>query len=349
VKPNLEKNHYHYAVGMEPGKSYRQLYKDFLKAGAVLVIVNPEVPDPLFFDAGVLHLPAKLRQELLASVYTGDEFSAINAALQGLTYKEVLEVLHMTTVMFGQITAQHVRHTRRSIITSVPGVRHLHDEQAPYIANTALSEWLETDGPLFQQDKFKTLRPKGLLFTGKPGTGKTEGAKWLAKELQVPLYLLDITALSSKYYSESERNLTLALRQIEQLSPCVMLIDEIEKLFIHTDDSGTTGRLLSSLLWWLQSRTANVLTVMTTNNEEKLPQELYRTGRIDTSLDFPLLSPMEADDFGIAILHQYESMLGIELPGYFADFSDYTMGISHADVVGKVLKVFKQAAINELT
>jgi hypothetical protein len=311
----------------------------------VLIMVNSPEPDPLLFDAGVIAVPPKLRKTLLSEVYEGEDFDRISSTLQGLTYKEMVEVLHMTIVMFSEITAANVQMTRRSVIKSVMGVRHIHEDGAPYIPNKMLSDWFFTDGVLFHQDQHPMLRPKGLLLKGKPGTGKTEGAKWLATELQVPLYLLDVSALSSKYYSESERNLISALRQIEQLSPCVMLIDEVEKLFVQTEDSGTTGRLLSSLLWWLQERTANVLTVMTTNNEDKIPSELYRVGRIDTALTFPLLTAEQGMTFGRDIMKRYESIFKMSTDGWYIGLEQEC---SHAQVVDKVLRLFKEEVINSM-
>jgi SpoVK/Ycf46/Vps4 family AAA+-type ATPase len=51
-------------------------------------------------------------------------------------------------------------------------------------------------------------------------------------------------------------------------------------------DGGTTSTMLSQLLWWLAERRSRVLVIMTTNNARKLPPELHRDGRIDTTMWF---------------------------------------------------------------
>jgi len=64
--------------------------------------------------------------------------------------------------------------------------------------------------------------------------------------------------------------------------------------------------MLSQILWWLQSHTSRVITVITTNNRQALPKELYRPGRIDRVIDIPKLTLMEAKNFAIGV---YENIL----------------------------------------
>ena len=67
---------------------------------------------------------------------------------------------------------------------------------------------------------------------------------------------------------------------------CVAIIDEAEKAFTTQHDSGVTSGLLGSLLWWMQEHTSPVFTVLTTNNKDIIPRELYREGRIDEIMLF---------------------------------------------------------------
>ena len=112
------------------------------------------------------------------------------------------------------------------------------------------------------------------------------GAKYIAQTLGVPLYHLDISGLKNKYVGASEDNLQAALAQIDQVEPCVVLIDEVEKIFAAQNDTGVTSSLLSTMLWWLQEHPTRVFTVMTTNNKNSIPPELYREGRIDDVMLF---------------------------------------------------------------
>jgi hypothetical protein len=124
--------------------------------------------------------------------------------------------------------------------------------------------------------------PKGILLLGVQGCGKSLAAKAAASALGVPLLRLDFGTLYNKYHGETERNLREALGTAEVLSPCVLWLDEIEK-GIATDDSdtGTSRRLLGSLLTWMAERRSRVLLVATANDIQALPPELIRKGRFD--------------------------------------------------------------------
>lgn len=117
-------------------------------------------------------------------------------------------------------------------------------------------------------------------------TGKTLASMYLASEFGVPLYRLDLGTMMGKYVGQSEESLNAALAQVDLVAPCVVIFDEVEKVFQNNSDSGVTSRMLSQLLWWLQSHKSKVFTVMTTNAIEKIPEELYREGRIDITLQF---------------------------------------------------------------
>lgn len=117
-------------------------------------------------------------------------------------------------------------------------------------------------------------------------TGKTLAAKHIASTFGIPLYRLDVGAMKGKYVGESEGNLLAALAQVDQVEPCVVIFDEVEKIFQSQGDSGVTTSLLSQLLWWLQEHKSKVFTVMTTNDLRKIPAELYREGRIDATMAF---------------------------------------------------------------
>jgi AAA+ superfamily predicted ATPase len=126
--------------------------------------------------------------------------------------------------------------------------------------------------------------PKGLLLLGVQGCGKSMIAKAVAAGFGVPLVRLDFGALYNKFHGETERNLREALAAAEQLSPCVLWIDEIEKGLSSDDgnsDGGVSRRVLGYLLTWMAERTSRVFLVATANQVSALPPELLRKGRFD--------------------------------------------------------------------
>lgn len=132
--------------------------------------------------------------------------------------------------------------------------------------------------------KFGVDMPKGVLITGIPGCGKSLCAKATAQLFEVPLLRLDIGKLMGKYLGESEANLRKATNLAEAISPCVLWIDEIEKVFSGIADDGVhevTKRLFGSFLTWLQEKVSDTFVVATANDIAKLPPELLRKGRFD--------------------------------------------------------------------
>jgi AAA+ superfamily predicted ATPase len=136
--------------------------------------------------------------------------------------------------------------------------------------------------------------PKGILLLGVQGCGKSLAAKAAARAFAVPLLRLDFGALYDKYHGETERNLREALKTAEVMSPCVLWLDEIEKgLATGDSDSGTSRRVLASLLTWMAERKSRVLLVATANDVEALPPELIRKGRFDEIFFVDLPTPAQ--------------------------------------------------------
>jgi AAA+ superfamily predicted ATPase len=129
--------------------------------------------------------------------------------------------------------------------------------------------------------------PKGVLLLGVQGCGKSLLAKSIAGGFGVPLVRLDFGTLYDKYHGETERNLRAALASTEQLAPCVLWIDEIEKGLAgdagggDSSDGGVSRRVLGYLLTWMAERKSRVFLVATANQVHALPAELLRKGRFD--------------------------------------------------------------------
>lgn len=133
--------------------------------------------------------------------------------------------------------------------------------------------------------------PKGILLHGTPGCGKSALASLLAWEWHeddVPMNILrmDVGRLMGGFLGDSERALRRALSLVEAMSPVILWLDEIEKGLqgmsgSGSGDSGTSGRMFSKLLTWLQERTAPCFVYATANSLKGLADELFRKGRMD--------------------------------------------------------------------
>jgi len=146
-----------------------------------------------------------------------------------------------------------------------------------------LKRWLQRRGAYFSDPKLGAAdRPRGVLLLGVQGGGKSLAAKAVAGIWKVPLLRLDFGVLYNKFFGETERNMREALRTAEVMAPCVLWCDEIEKGISTGDyDSGTSKRLLGTLLTWMAENDRRVFIVATANDVTALPPELMRKGRLD--------------------------------------------------------------------
>jgi AAA+ superfamily predicted ATPase len=164
-----------------------------------------------------------------------------------------------------------------------------------------LKDWLKKKsivfGKLDKAIKFGVDIPKGILILGMPGCGKSLTAKAAARLFKVSLLRLDVGRLLGKYLGESENNMRQALRIAEQMSPCVLWIDEIEKAFAGVGDKNNSGevatRLFGFFLTWLQEKESSVFIIATANDITKLPIEFLRKGRFDELFFVDLPNPEE--------------------------------------------------------
>lgn len=284
-----------------------KLYRSLADAEAQAVVFNP-TPNPLIFEGGELRVPDKFIREYLADLVMEDQMNAVSWSLRGLSLKRVTEVVQLAMAEYGSLSPTDIRAVRRSLEGDTPGLTALHIPFDFYEMPKELMEWLETNAPYFPNPTAKSkLVPRGLLLEGPPGTGKTLASQIIANRFKVPLFHLDIPSLLNKYIGTSESRLASALAAVDSAGPCVLLLDEVDKLFSGTEGEGTLDRMLSQLLWWLQMHTSPVVTIMTTNDSSVLPAELYRAGRIDQRIVLPFLAPQEVKYFAIKVL---EGILG---------------------------------------
>ena len=128
---------------------------------------------------------------------------------------------------------------------------------------------------------------RGVIILGVQGCGKSLCARAIAGEWKLPLVKFDTAAVFDKYIGETEKRIQKLFRVAEGLSPCVLWIDELEKVFAGSGpdsasvDAGVSSRILAAFLSWMQDRKAPVFVAATSNNVSALPPELIRKGRFD--------------------------------------------------------------------
>lgn len=122
----------------------------------------------------------------------------------------------------------------------------------------------------------------------------------IASIFNLPLYKLDLSKLFGSFIGQSEQRTRDVLKTLEAVSPCVVLFDEIEKGLAGLEssgksDSGTSARVIGTVLQWLNDKQEPVFVCATANRISTIPPELLRCGRLDRVFFVPLPSIKERE------------------------------------------------------
>ena len=130
--------------------------------------------------------------------------------------------------------------------------------------------------------------PKGIIFYGEPGTGKTLFARVLASECELNVIKIDVGDVNSgvQICKRVKRAFDRAAKSKER---CMIFFDELDKVLPNateeyfTDQAKTILAQLLTLIDGMDS-TKNFIFVATCNNYSALPPTLTRPGRIDKKI-----------------------------------------------------------------
>ena len=141
--------------------------------------------------------------------------------------------------------------------------------------------------------------PRGILFVGPSGTGKTAMARALSGERGIPLIAIDGPQLYSKWLGESEKALREVFKKARRAAPCILFFDTIDAVAprLGAEQFGTDvyQRILSQLLREIDNLrdVKGVILLAATNRAERVEPALLRSGRFDYIV--PFAAPDAAD------------------------------------------------------
>lgn len=132
--------------------------------------------------------------------------------------------------------------------------------------------------------------PKGILFVGEPGTGKTLIAKALAGEANVPFLYMNASNFVELYVGMGARRVRELFKEAKKCAPCIVFIDEIDAVgasrFNHMESNSERQQTVNALLQEMDGFKDNkgVLVIAATNNADILDKALTRAGRFDRTI-----------------------------------------------------------------
>ena len=201
---------------------------------------------------------------------------------------EVLESLSVTRDDFLWALKRVQPSAMREVMVQVPNIGWA-DIGGLDDAQLKLREGVEL--PLRNPQAFHRLgiRPaKGFLLYGPPGTGKTLLAKAVAKEAEANFISIKSSDLLSKWYGESEQQISRLFARARQVAPCVIFIDEIDSLVpargtSNVGEPQVTARVVNTILAEMDGMEElnSVVLIGATNRPALVDPALLRPGRFD--------------------------------------------------------------------
>jgi SpoVK/Ycf46/Vps4 family AAA+-type ATPase len=351
-------------------RQVRDLRASLESRGQTLVFVSPHVELPVELETDFVVLewplpdPAMLRGLLEAEAraasiaVSAESASGAVRAVQGLTLSAARRAFRrslgdaggLATGVTDDLVSEKRRILKRTDLLELIDTPPALDAVGGL---GSLKSWLlEREAGFGERARaFGLPAPKGLLLVGVQGCGKSLTAKAVAQVWGLPLARLDFSALFA-YGRSPEQSLRRVLRLAETLSPLVLWLDEIDKVFksVSDEDSGSEElqRLFAAFITWLQEKTAPAFVVATANAVERLPPELLRKGRFDEIFFVDLPSSAErADILAIHLAAHQRDPARFDLVGLASQTEHMSGAELEQVIIGGLFRAFREG--RELT
>ncbi|MSQ23900.1 MAG: AAA family ATPase [Chloroflexi bacterium] len=142
--------------------------------------------------------------------------------------------------------------------------------------------------------------PRGVIFYGAPGTGKTLLARSVANEVNAHFYYINGPEIVGTFSGETEENLRTVFREATLKPPSIIFVDELDAIAPRrgTTASFSDTRAVTQLLSLMDGlqRAESVMVIGTTNRIEAIDPALRRAGRFDREVYFPSTSPQAREE-----------------------------------------------------
>ena len=234
-----------------------------------------------------------------------------------------------------------------TIINKVPIAKHFNVEKFVIIEKPNVS-WEDVGGledqirevkevvelPLKKPELFRKIGispPKGILFYGEPGTGKTLLAKAVAASTNSTFIEVVGSELVQKFIGEGAKLIKDIFELARKKAPSIIFIDEIDALAAKRMEMGTSGerevnRTFMQLLAEIDGFKSldNVKIIGATNRKDILDTAITRPGRLDRMISIP--KPDKKGRLSILKIHSKnmsfdQSVAMEEVVGKMDDFS----------------------------
>ncbi len=157
--------------------------------------------------------------------------------------------------------------------------------------------------------------PLAMLMYGPPGCGKNRLARFIAKQLGLPLFVVRLDGLISSYLGSTSKNIR-SVFEFASRTPGVLFLDEFDAIAKLRDDDQELGeikRVVNSFLQNLDSLGSQSVVLAATNHAQLLDTAVWRRFNYRVELSYPddimrrgmwrtFLAPIDWSDRNLALL-----------------------------------------------
>lgn len=317
----------------------------------VVTVIDYPLPGPEQLEVMVATAKKKLVERKRVTKEDAEKTPTENIvrALLGLTLTEAEDAIAKTVIVTNRFDIPSMLDLKRQIIRKGQILDYVYaeDKLDDIGGLQGVKQWIKIRKKSFT-DKAKEYglpAPKGIFMLGVQGSGKSLSAKAIANELEIPLLKLDIGRVFGSLVGESESRMRHALKLAESIAPCVLLVDEIGKALSGSsgsNDGGTTRRVISTMLDWMQEKTSPVFLVACSNEIKDLDPALLRRGRFDELFFVDL--PNDEERQVIFSIHLKKAPRSRDPQNYnLAQLAAATSGFSGAEIEACILDAMNNA------
>ncbi len=181
-----------------------------------------------------------------------------------------------------------------------------------------------------------------ILIEGSPGTGKTLTASIIASELSLPLYIVQMDKIVTKFMGETSAKLRQIFESMETTIG-VYLFDEFDAIGADRsldNEVGEMRRILNSFLQFIEQDVSESIIIAATNNQKLLDQALFR--RFDDVLHYMLPTTIE-----IKRLFEYKIKTFDKQFIVSKEVLKFAEGLSHAEIARVCDDAIKNSILND--
>jgi len=188
--------------------------------------------------------------------------------------------------------------------------------------------------------------PRGIIFYGPPGSGKTHLARAVANEVNAGFYYINGPDVVGTMFGETEANLRKMFAEAAHHAPSLVLIDELDAITPHREKSGAQSdvRMVTQLLSLLDGLTKvdGLVVIGTTNRVDAIDVAMRRPGRFDREI---FIGPPGAEGrLDILNIHTREMPLADSALQHLPQVASVTHGFVGADL----MELCREAGLNAL-